>query len=33
MKDKKRKTVLNGLIELLNESYHKPNKLWADQGR
>ena len=32
LKDKKRKTVLNGFIETVNESSHKPNKLWVDQG-
>ena len=29
----KGKTVLNGFIEIVNESNHKPNKLWVDQGR
>ena len=33
MKDKKSKTVLNAFIEIVNESSHKPNKLWVDQGR
>ena len=32
-KDKKGKTVLNAFIEIVNESYSKPNKLWVDQGR
>ena len=29
----KDKTVLNAFIEIVNESNHKPNKLWVDQGR
>ena len=29
----KGKTVLNAFIEIVNESNHKPNKLWVDQGR
>ena len=29
----KGKTVLNAFIEIENESNHKPNKLWVDQGR
>ena len=33
MKDKKGKTVLNGFIEIVNESNDKPNKLWVAQGR
>ena len=33
LKDKKGKTVLNAFIEIANESNHKPNKLWVDQGR
>ena len=33
MKDKKGKTVLNALIEIVSESDCKPNKLWVDQGR
>ena len=33
LKDKKGKTVLNAFIEIVNESNHEPNKLWADQGR
>ena len=32
LKDKKGKTV-NAFIETPNESNHKPNKLWVDQGR
>ena len=27
------KTVLNAFIETVNESNHKPNKLWVYQGR
>ena len=33
LKDKESKTVLNGFIEIVNESHRKPNKLWVDQGR
>ena len=33
LKDKKGKTVLNVFIEIVNESNHKPNKLWVDQER
>ena len=33
LKDKKGKMVLNGFIEIINESNCKPNKLWVDQGR
>ena len=33
MKDKKGKTVLSTFIEIVNESNHKPNKLWVDQGK
>ena len=33
LKDKKGKTVLNVFIEIVNESNHKPNKLWVDQDR
>ena len=33
LKYKKGKTVLNAFIEIVNESYSKPNKLWVDQGR
>ena len=32
-KDKKGETVLSAFIEIVNESNHKPNKLWVDQGR
>ena len=28
--DKKAKTVLNSFIGIVNESKHKPNKLWVD---
>ena len=27
------KTVLNAFIEIINESNHKADKLWVDQGR
>ena len=33
LKDKKCKTVLNGFIEIVNESNRKPNKLQVDQGK
>ena len=33
LKDKHSKTVLNALIEIVNESNRKLNKLWVDQGR
>ena len=33
LKDEKGKTVLNRFIKIVNESNHKPNKLWVDQGR
>ena len=33
LKVKKGKTVLNALIEIVNRSNRKPNKLWVDQGR
>ena len=33
LKDKKAKTVLDGFIEIVNESKRKPTKLWADQGK
>ena len=33
VKYKKVKTVLNAFIEIVNESNHKPNKLWVDQER
>ena len=33
LQDKNGKRVLNAFIEIINESYHKPNKLWVDQGR
>ena len=32
-KNKSDKTVLNAFIEIVNESNHKPNKLWIDQER
>ena len=31
--NKKTKTVLDGFTEVANESYHKLNKSWIDQGR
>ena len=33
MGDKRRKTVLNTFIEIVNESNCKTNKLWVDQRR
>ena len=33
LKDKKVTTVLSSFIEIVKDSKHKPNKLWADQGR
>ena len=33
LKDKTGKTVLNAFIEIVNDSNHKPSKLWVDQGR
>ena len=33
LKDKKGKTVLNAFIEIVKESYCKPNKLLVDPGR
>ena len=33
LKDKKGKIVLNAFITTVNESNHKPNKWWVDQGR
>ena len=30
---KKAKTVLNGFIKIVNESNHKPNTLWVNQGK
>ena len=33
LKDKKDKADLNAFIEIVNESNHKPNKLWVNQGR
>ena len=32
MKNKKGKIVLNAIIEIVNKSNHKPNKLWVEQG-
>ena len=34
LKDKKKaKTVFHVFIEIVNESKHKPNKSWIDQGK
>ena len=33
MKDKNGKTILNGLIKIVNESNHKLNKLWVDEEK
>ena len=33
LKDEKVKAVPHGLIEIIEESKRKPNKLWVDQGR
>ena len=33
LKDKKGKTVLNGFIQIVNESNRKPNKFLIDQGK
>ena len=33
LNDKKAKTARHVFIDILNESKHKPNKLWVDQGR
>ena len=33
LNDKKAKTVLHGLIRLVNEYKCKPNKLWADKEK
>ena len=33
MKVEKGKTVLNAFIDIVNESNHESNKLWADKGR
>ena len=32
-KNKKSKTVLHTFTKIVNESNHKPNELWVDQGR
>ena len=32
-KDERAKSVLYGVIGVLNKSKRKPNKLWVDQGR
>ena len=33
LKYQKGKKVLNAFIQIVYESYSKPNKLWVDQGR
>ena len=33
LKDKKGKTVLDGFIEIRNQSKSKPDKWWVDQGK
>ena len=33
LKDKKPKRVLHDFIGIINESTHKPNRSWVDQGR
>ena len=33
LKNQTGKTVLNTLIEIVNELIRKPNKLWVGQGR
>ena len=33
LKDKKPKTVVQGFIEIVDKSNHKPNKLWVDQEK
>ena len=33
LNDKKAKTVLNGLIGIVNELKQKPQKLWVDHGK
>ena len=33
LKDKKTKTFLRGLVEIVNEFKRQPNKIWIDQGR
>ena len=32
LKDKKGTTIINDFQKILNESYHKPNKIWVDKG-
>ena len=32
LEDKKDNTVLNAFREIVNESNHKSNKLWVDEG-
>ena len=33
LKDKIATTHLRGFIEIVNESKHKPNNIWLDQGK
>ena len=33
LKDKNAKTFLHSFIEIVNESKHKWNKLWVNQGK
>ena len=33
LNDKKSKTALHSFTKIVNESNHKPNKLWVYQGR
>ena len=32
MKDKKGITIINGFLKTLDESNHKPNKIWVNKG-
>ena len=32
LKDKKRITITNAFQKILDESNHKPNKIWVDKG-
>ena len=33
LKYNKTEAVIHGFVEIVNESKHKPNKLWVEQGR
>ena len=33
LKDKKAKTILHAVIEIVNKSKREANKLWIDQGK